>query len=108
MTEDTQSTQRSVSAEATNGAGAVPPQAIAQPRVALIGRAGAGKTALARALFGAQQPSTTTGDIAHYLDDAAPVIVEDLPGWVNGSESSLSALFSYLENAGSAGAPRVA
>jgi GTPase SAR1 family protein len=108
MTVDPQSTQRSVNAEATNGAGTVPQQVVAQPRVALIGRAGAGKTALARALFGARQPATAPGDIAHYQDDATPVIVDDLPGWVNGSESSLSALFSYLQSTSSASAPLVA
>jgi GTP-binding protein EngB required for normal cell division len=109
MPEDTRSTQRSVNADAADEADTLPQQAVAQLRVALMGRAGAGKTALARALFGAQRTHTSSafGDFARYEDEATEVIVDDLPGWASGSEESLSALFSFLEDERSAGQPFV-
>ncbi len=99
MTEDTPSSQGSAMATPTGRS------AEDQPCVALIGRAGAGKTALARALFGAESKPETSGAIARYQGATTAFIVDDLPGWVNGSESSLSALFSYMEAAPAAHAP---
>ena len=81
------------------------PGGAATPRVALIGRAGSGKTALLRALFGAQSEPSANGSGVRYQDAVAPLIVDDLPGWVNGDEGSVNALFAWLESTRAAGAP---
>ncbi len=115
MTEDTQHAQGSATtapdgqgAAAVTGASAAAQYDGRHPHVALVGRAGSGKTALALALFGAESQPTATGASARYQSDAAPVVVDDLPGWVNGEEGSVSALFSYLEHADAAGPSLVA
>lgn len=99
MTEDTPFTPSSLNTESANGVRSTARSNVSKQRVALIGRAGAGKTSLARALFGAQNRPSVTDNIAHYQNDSISISVDDLPGWVNGSESSLSMLFSYLEDA---------
>lgn len=79
-----------------------------KPRVALIGCKGSGKSAIARAVFGAQRAPTAMGAAARYQADAAPVIVDDLPGWVNGAENTLTALFDFLESTPTSDAPLIA
>jgi hypothetical protein len=74
-----------------------------QARVALIGRAGSGKTTLARAIFGPSSKSASTSGVTRYIDDSAPVCVDDLPGWAHGAESRLDGLYSFLESTLGAG-----
>lgn len=115
MAEDTPSVHRSPrdahagqNGEAANGTGLVSKRTATRPRVALIGRAGAGRSALARALFGAQHAPAANGDIARYQDDATPVVVDDVPGWVSGAESDLRPILAYLDRAPGADGPLVA
>lgn len=84
-------------ASASQGASPSPDATVTY--VALIGRAGSGKSTVAHAVFGLRDEPTTAGVYQRYQDDIAPVVVDDIAGWVNGSESTLGVIFSYLEAA---------
>ncbi|HLY30668.1 MAG TPA: hypothetical protein VKQ36_06545, partial [Ktedonobacterales bacterium] len=80
--------------EASGEEGESEQPAIRRPHVALIGRTGSGKTAIARAIFGADTEPTLVDIADRYQREDAPVLLDDLPGWTHGNESSLDSLFS--------------
>ncbi|GEM_PF-7111255 len=79
--------------------------AVALPHVALIGRAASGKTAIARALFGSDAEPTLVDIADRYQGGDAPLVLDDLPSWTHGNESSVDSLFSYLRTARDSGSP---